>query len=256
MTFHDYLCNAEAGDVEAMLWLSHYYHDKNSYEGTEKSIYWGEMAAEAGSPQGIMITATGYPLLALINEASNVGEYKTAIQYRKKTIKWSKLALERLEVDSKGREILLQKIDESNYGIAASHFFMGKYDEALDYTYGLSAINVTILRGCCFFRLAKTNAEYYEAYNDLKILENAREYNLEISSTSESEQRIFVYGIQFLANLYRTGLPERLTIDINKSASLLYDAFTSLTDEQLKAQLQKEIDHYRKKLFGGYRYIQ
>lgn len=256
MTFNDYLCNAETGDVEAMLWLSHYYHNKNSFEGTEKSIFWSEKAAEAGDPRGIMITATGYPLLAMINEAPSVGAYETAILQRKKTIKWSKVALEQLELNQEGIDGFNQKIEEANYCIATSYYFLNKENDALDYTYGLTSINATILRGCCLFGLAKTNDEYYKAYTALKVLENNSKYYSTISSALHNEQRLFVHGIQFLASLYRIGIPEKISIDIDKSALLLFNAFAALNDDSLREQLQKDINHYRRKLFGGYKYVE
>lgn len=76
-----------------------------------------------------------------------------------------------------------------------------------------------------------------------------------ISHDSLKEELIHCSAACYLATLRRLGqfgVPK----DLEVSVSVLSAAYDTLCTDRIKAAVQQDLSHYRKKMFGGYQYVE
>ena len=255
MSLDELTKQANAGDVEAMLELSRYYQNLNSFEGMEKSLVWSEKAAEAGDPNGVVWTAYKYPVLAMINESQSVGDYQTAAFQWGKAKKWASQSIEQVELDDEIKKEIDDIIDNAEYGIGAAYYYQKDYVAVLNTLSGKNDIRSSILRGCALFAIASGEQELTQAYNALRVIENAGTYYNTVNSGPDYEQRLFIRANRFLSSFYRIGIRGYVEVDLDHAVLVLTNAQRAINNADLKSQIQNDLGHYKKKLLGGYKYI-
>ena len=255
MSLEELLSSANVGNVEAMLELSKYYKDMNSYDGMEQSLVWSEKAAELGDPSGVVWTAYGYPVLAMINETQSVGDYKTAAFQWERAKRWASQSLAQVDLDAEMESEINKIIDDAEYGMGAAHYFQKEYTTTLHDISGKSDVRSSILRGCALFAVASGEQQLIEAHNSLKVLDNSPAYFTSINNAPDYEQRLFVRANRFFASFYRIGIKGSVGINLDHAVQILTTAHGAVDDADLKGQIREDLDHYKKKLFGGYKYV-
>ena len=119
-----------------------------------------------------------------------------------------------------------------------------------------------ILRGILLFSDAANNKEIPpNAYNELRVVEPDSAYvpkKTEVLKNFDEvqyKQINFMHAVRILAEMYRMGIPGILTIDVDHAREIAESALTKLSDSDCKQVIEKELSHYKKKLFGGFQYL-
>lgn len=118
-----------------------------------------------------------------------------------------------------------------------------------------------ILRGILLFSAAAQNREIPRAaYNALRVVEPDSAYFpkkteiLEDSYAVQYEQINFMHAVLLLAETYRIGIPEILARNVDHAHEILEAALLKLSDPDCRQVIEKELSHYKKKIFGGFQY--
>ncbi|MCM1540214.1 MAG: hypothetical protein NC121_03030 [Blautia sp.] len=120
-----------------------------------------------------------------------------------------------------------------------------------------------VLRGILLFSAAAKNREVLQAaYNELRVVEPDSAYvpkKTEILNNFDEvqyEQINYMRAAWTLADMYRLGIPGILAVNVNHAHDILESALSKLSDPDCKKSLEEELSHYKKKLFGGFQYLQ
>ena len=105
----------------------------------------------------------------------------------------------------------------------------------------------TLLGVACF-----AIAKYSEALNHLRTVYSDREYA--IGDKDLTDEYMYVRGMYFLAGIYREGLPGIVTADYEAAVDILMDTIEVTKEADYREFLITELNKYKKKLFGGYKY--
>ena len=95
--------------------------------------------------------------------------------------------------------------------------------------------------------------DYILAYKMFKQVVNDQEYIL--LEKQDLEEGIFVDALNNLATIYRVGLPGATPQNLTAAVDVLTLATRSVRNEDMGRLLNVELSHYKKKLFGGYKYV-
>ena len=156
---------------------------------------------------------------------------------------------------------------ESDYDMLICLMALGKDERALSWLDKIEPDHLyyekyQILRGILLFSDAANNKEISPAaYNELRVVEPDSAYVpkkteiLKNFNEVQYEQINFMHAVRILAEMYRMGIPGILTIDVNHAHEILESALTKLSDSDCKQVIEKELSHYKKKLVGGFQYL-
>lgn len=68
-------------------------------------------------------------------------------------------------------------------------------------------------------------------------------------------QYVFFFSSLYLSTFYHIGISGAVSPNLEKSVSILNNTLLYTQDEVFRKHLQDELAHYKKKVFGGYKYI-
>lgn len=253
MTISEIKALAEGGDVQAMMALGEHYYDKYQEDdfplAAEKSLPWYEMAGMHGDVEGAsrcMILGSAQVLMA--KEAGDFDQMREHAAY------FSKVSTQYMDIDdlvaSSAYEEIGKCMDVCLYAFAVSCYLNEKFAVAAN---GLDAIKedseyygmAQVLKGICLSDMDKD----LEGAECLTILGN--DMNSLLPSAHDSvDEEILERGTLYFALYLR--MLERKT---DAAYELINRALDVIDDEQVRAILLDELTHYKKKLFGGYKYV-
>lgn len=156
---------------------------------------------------------------------------------------------------------------EADYDIVICLMELGKKERALSWLDKIKPDHLyyekyRILRGILLFSIATENRENPQgAYNELRVVEPDSAYipkKTEVLKNYDEvqyEQINFMHAVLLLTELYRIGIPEILTINVDHAHEILESALSKLSDSDCKQVLEKELSHYKKRIFGGFQYL-
>lgn len=176
------------------------------------------------------------------------------------------IALPSADVYEQFTEDFISARAEIAYYYSLSLYYNCEYDKALDIadSFDNSRCNVIIAR-CC--RLLQPYAENRRlAFFYMQRIENDSLYMS--SKKNKYEEELYVRLIIDLSEIYRVGAEyekyimgkyspyEKLQPDIKRAMNLLISIQDNIHFDKNKTLLSTELARYKKKLFGGYKYVQ
>lgn len=244
---------AESGDIQAMATLiQHYFSQKDIPEAKK----WAERAVEAGSVVGYYYSmvihglemSVGYLLRRWDELLKNADIVVSRADVLLNAQREGTISLE----DSDLNTVISTRNDGlygGAYAIWAGKMSGDYFQRVIDRLDGVDTMNALTLLGLCCFR--KGNVE--RAFPILKKVYEDKEYRGK--KESFFHEAVYVEAMHSLSEIYRLGHPRLVSIDLNKAVEILTTVVNCIEDEDLRGVLQRELNKYHKKLFGGYRYI-
>lgn len=249
---------AENGNVDAMIALGRYYA-KDLDEHGEDAAKWFESAAKHGDCFGILMTIN-FKVLTASYRLDNVRMfgYDSVKEPLYEAYPWCTELKNCICNNVPGIEnvdstFANNKINETLYFLARCKYItMDDSDEILPLLEDTSSDPAALLKGVVLFKEANNATEYEEAYLYLSRIVNNDKY----ANTPKIDDEELIYGqaAAFSSICLRMGLGTKR--DVNAAARVLTIALNTLRDEGSKKIISGELQHYQKKAFGGYKYVE
>ncbi|MEZ3461381.1 MAG: hypothetical protein K1W23_04250 [Lachnospiraceae bacterium] len=262
MTIQRALAEAKRGNVQAMLQVADFYSRKMNREddhyadNLSLALKWYEKAAQTGDVYALEMTSSGYAIFA---EASiQIGAYEDSLR------EWTQVYRYALPLTSypgyprARRRQMHEQVMKSMYKAAYCNCLLNRYDEALDILEKMSPEPYSkemMLKGICLFEVAEQVRDFEIAYDALGYFDSLETFDCIRNAVDELEELVFAKGYMFLSIYYRTGLAG-IFRNMNRAYSILSIVSDKVTGDMAWNVIQGELSHYRRKLFGGYQYIE
>lgn len=240
------------GDVSAMLTIAKDIYDRHQEKdlefALEESLPWYVQAADCGSEDGAALAIIGYTgLIALAKER---GEWKQAIARANRASDFCMKVLE----DPRFKGMLDAELDPCInlclFVEAICYYLDEEYEEALEDIARIDRNSeyhalATVLKGLCLNELDRDD----EGHQILLMLDDHPESILPKAHDTVDEE-ILSRGFLHQALYIRLILG-----DTNRAQALLSRGAQIIKDPDVLASITEELSFYKKKLFGGYKFI-
>lgn len=242
---------ANSGDSRLMVDISfHYFDQKDYFEAAE----WAEKAALAGEKQGVIMVRA---LNAILGEAAcGIGAFEDAREHWMKVEHWARYSLENIQLNTEDRESAEHDIITAGQRMVLCYYELEQYNESIRIN-TFCGTEALVLKGLCVDKLAinnRNNALLRDAYELLSNLE--KDYNYFGKEKGSVDERVFTKAVIALAGFYTFGLVDYLRADLNRAVELLDRAQGTIKDPKYKELIRNMRGKYRKRLFGGYQFVQ
>lgn len=247
------LRQAQDGNVEAMLALTSYY--MNTERSHADAMKWADAAADAGSASGCMLSAhlhflTAQACCALGSIDSMAEECQFA--YNRAIIIRDALDQNILKWDHARTKPFYELWNEIRYHLALSMSYQADFkngEQVIPLLVTVPMTKAEFLLGVCNFRMEK----YSETYSCLNRAFQDQDYA--VAEKDTLEEGVYADGLHSLSLIYRIGIPGYIHCDLSKAVDVLNRAIATVKDPDFCKKLHEELNHYHKKLFGGYKYV-
>ena len=246
---------AESGDVQAMIELGHYYSDFDNTEhmDKDKAIYWMEKSAECGNVKGMVLTSILYTMDAhVVMQIAPADSWNNAIPKLQKALFWAEKAIS-LGTDAT-EHIVNAKLE---LGRAYMHAGLGSEpDEGTALHYLQLAIN--LLKE----NYAKAEVDVFLFYLAFSLF-NYMDHHICLDDDDcvlmvkcyEQYTRNHNYSDDYVGVAYaHLGLLYTFGVGCEKDYNKAVECYTIATTK-CNFDCSSELSHFKKKLFGGYTYI-
>lgn len=268
MTLEEAIVAAQNGDENAAIKLAEYYENNNEYH---KAAEWYDFVADRGNMLGIMCS------ISIHNRFGRVSTYAFAQGIEE----WDRVIDLCTRVMNSGHmnypfgdgtiaDEIYSSYDEAVYLKSACYFFNNQFDEILsmpseDLHSQHMDDSLKILRCTAVTRITKINSEfevkklseiadilnkyigvgsrYKPGYATIQLPDNL--------SAMQIQEAIYSVAIVFLSFGY-----SMLKSNPTQGYEIVVNALNRVRSQNAKESLNENLAHYRKKLFGGYEYIQ
>lgn len=252
------LQQAESGNVQAMLELSRFYALDENEKDLTKSTEWADKAAEAGSPLGYYFSMVSHSTGAITAEV--LGFWGLAIDEWNMCAGRAKSLLDahrnnKITLNEDQLQTSLNNLEEAIYGLAIAEYSQHTENtdvsrKVLDRLAGADSTRYKALQARCYIDLH----DFQKAFPLLCEVIGDQDY---VSAHKRlPEQAVFASIMSDLAIFYRLGMAGIVRQNIDQAYNTLSFAITGVEDDDLKALIQEELNHYQKKQFGGYTYVE
>lgn len=262
MTIQQALTEARRGNVQAMLQVADFYSRKMNQEdghyadNLSLALEWYEKAAQTGDVYALEMTSSGYTIFAEIS--IQIGAYEDSLREWTQVYKYTLPLVKYPGYSREKRQQMHEQVMKSMYKIAYCNYLLHRFDAAIDILEKMSPEPYTkemLLKGISQFEVAEQIIDFEIAYEALGELEVQEMYDCIHNAVDDLEEMVFAKGYMFLSIYYRTGLAG-VPRDINMAHSILSMVSDEVTGEMAWNVIQGELEHYRRKLFGGYQYVE
>ncbi len=241
---------ANEGDVEAMLELVRGYIEEDKYG---ESAEWAERAAEAGSFVGnyLAMQCKGMD----VHISAQLTLYETMLEKCKAVQKHAKILLNAdqegiIQLDEEQSSTIHQNLRQSLYSEAYYYYVKdGDGRRAMEIIREPEDTKEAMLFGLCCERANRGK----EAFEYLRRAGEDSEYRAK--DKSHIEQHVYAVGMSLLSIYYRVELPYTGPADLNAAVNALQNGISGLRNKEMQNIPREELKRYRKKLFGGWKYI-
>lgn len=243
MTLEEAIEKANGGDVGAMESLGSYYMDEHNLG---EAFNWFVKAADEGSFSGMVMSANMFNTLAEYDKLH--GEWEKAYAKLSQSQFYASKAL----LSAEDITPILKILGDAMYGRAfiQNYIFKDKHTalETIKMGGDSSVLKHRILQAVCIDLDCEENIS--EAYKLLSVLKDTKAEELKISEYDSMDQNVFVDGFEILAILLRIYFNQ-----IDLAAEVLIKGYNCITAENGRKTIANELSHYKKGLFGGYKYV-
>lgn len=257
MTIEEAKALAEHGDVRAMMALADCLSkEENNEEATNEALHYYELAANVGEPQAILKMAQTSSVMAdvafsVIESGKRIDLMDADIE---KAYHWAKRLDETIRsLNIKGndtvnfvKENLLKAISR----LAILDYCDKEYESVVRITRNVNHPYAQAIYGLALYQLANTNSEIEAAFDALKNIESdlcwKKEYQTKFG------QILLVEAATYLSALFRV-----IYHDVDSAYRIMSCVATHSIDESIRQDIREDISkHFKKKLLGGYTYIE
>lgn len=254
MTLEEAKALAEQGDVDAMMALASYYSEEGD---AEEAFRYYELAAECGNFMAILkvteVANMSANLQMTMLEKAGIcapefeEDLKKAYDWTTKLVDSAKTLDDPSKVATNVHDIMMEALSR----LAAMYNVRKNYKDLASLTKGIDDPYAQVVYGFALFQLSENEREFKEGFNLLKNLENSACWKDDFQKNLPERGLLVIMAVS-LSCLYRT-----VDNDIDSAYRVLEKALGYLTDDSAKEDIENEMStHYRKKLFGGYAYIE
>lgn len=257
ITLSELTQRAKNGEVKAMVALGDYYN-QNWAEYADEAEDWYEAAAKQGNCYAMMMTISLKKTHALVRLVGlEVSGWDWVKQPLYEAYRWCNELITCFHNNHPGIEkvdaaFALKNIKETSYYLALCKFLSQDFAGILSLLDDTSLDSAALLKGVILFKGAETASDYEQAYSYLSRIENNREYAE--SKKIKEEDVIYGQAAAYASICLRMGLGTAQ--NVNAAAQVLTTTLNTLHDERTKSIVSGELQHYRKKTFGGYVYVE
>lgn len=254
MTFDELKQKAESGDVQAMTALgdaihTHYTQQNEEGKAIIESLPWYEQAAKLGSSYGAIMALVGGQMIACVHKDSGDWNYLINAGYSAPDLALT--VMRSADSTEEMRSEAMNAVDFYNYNLALGLYSTGKTEDAAAVLDGMGIKPQmtrlgTILRGLCLCATGHSR----EAYEWLRVLEGNGKAILP-DCADKYDTAIVAIAYASLSMIYRT-----FNNNCNRAREILLEGLAVIDEPKLNAVLQQKLSHYRKKMFGGYQYVE
>lgn len=254
MNINELLETAKLGDMYAIEQVACYYLDNNN---DSEAVKWFIALYEKGHLPAITMIMSIKNLLAYAE--SQIDGIREAVNSFEDAYKWATLGKADLELGKFGDDEdinidILTEYEIAAYNLATSYFLRREYMKAKGVAAKINSTRGEILYGLITYQNSSTTQELFEGFNYMQIIENNVDYGM--VEKDEWEEFIYTHASIYISMIYRQGLPEHsVYANTDKAVNVLNFANTYVKREVHKKYIAEELSLYKKKLFGGYKYI-
>lgn len=255
MTLDEAKTLAEQGNVNAMAALGDYYSKQDDEDAMDIAYQYYERAAEAGDWNSTVNMAQSTDRVAsftfaMIEEGKRLTSMDADIE---KAFYWAhKLygIAHSLNIDPDVQEFVEENLLTAVSRLGTLYYFDEKYKDLARITKDIKPPYAQALYGLALFQLSDSDGELAESFGALQNVEN------EVCWKNELQGK-FSRMLPVEAGLYLSAMYRVQENDID-SAYRVLDLIASRTiDDSVRQDVREKMAaHFRKKLFGGYTYIE
>lgn len=259
MTLEEAKILAENGNADVMMALVDYYSDvltkdKDNEEASDLLSEYLERAAEAGHPDAILKMAQSSHKLAdiMITMISNHGRDNSWEDAMVSAHKWTLTLvnmLDDMKVHDESKQTAYDIYIDSVVWLSTVYLLDENWNGIIRITNNVSSPIAKALYGLALFEVSETNSQIESAFSFLKNAIHPS-FLSDRYSTPKLVEALRVDTCSILSKLYRTFYK-----DLDSAYNVLSVAFQSTKDIEMRRDLQEDMSHYRKTLFGSYKYI-
>lgn len=262
MTIQKSLAEAKLGNVHAMLKVADFYfrkmnrEDDNYADNLNLALEWYEKAAQTGDAYELEMTSLGYAIFAEVS--IQIGAYERSLREWTQVYRYALPVVSYPGYPRAKRQQMHDQVMKSLYKAAYCNYLLKRFDEALDILEKMSPEPYSkemMLKGICLFEVAEQIRDFEIAYEALGDFDSLETFDCIWNAVDELEELVFAKGYLFLSIYHQTGLAG-VSRDMNRAYSILSIVSDEVTGDMAWNVIQGELSHYKRKLFGGYRYIE
>lgn len=255
MTLEEARARAEAGEVSAMMALGNYYSNNQDSEDSINIAYeWYQKAAEAGDSDAILKMAEySYRLAsAMLPFLDQRGADKDLVQIMENSYKWTKKlvqSMSKLGIRGDALNDAAEFYIDSIVWLSSVYSLGKNYAGIKQITEGVPLPAAQALYGFALYELGGTENELNTA---LGYLEAAMHPDFWSNN----------YGGSLVIEMLKGGAASTLSAMyrvLRRDNKAAHDALATClkftTNPDLRTALQEDMSHYKKALFGGYKYV-
>lgn len=258
MTIEEAIQLAENGDIGAMISLGDYYVRQNTGESISQAADWYVAAAKNNDVYAIHMTVLCKKMLAYAGlQIADHHEFgaKFAMDDWKEVYHWAAKELECINAEAEGAQKInvddaLNNFTEASYFYALTCYWADRFSDVTELLSDFDDTRSRILFGAALIQLAESNAQMANAIRLLTPVIKDASY-----ATADKvawEEDVYALAALQLSMLYKNNGSQS---DLESAVSLLTFVLHAVKNENNTTIIRKELNHYQKKLFGGYKYV-
>jgi len=254
MTLEEAINRASSGDAQCMIIVGDFFGINEELQPDERykqALPWYEKAASVGSPDGADRAMMIYDIYGAISK--EIGAWDRAVDDYSQAYTYANMILKNQNLNREFVDSTIKKKQEYCYQIALCNFRIKNKVLALNLTTNSPELKkytkAIMLRAVCAFEIAETDDDLYEAQQLLDIYES---YDLEpVFSViqDETEELTLSLGYVYLSIFFHNN-------DATRAYNIVSSGYDAVHLGMAKEFLVKELNHYKKKLFSGFQYIE
>ncbi len=256
MTLEEAKTLAEQGNVGAMMALADFFSKKeNDDDAIDIAFHYYELAANAGEPQAVLKMAQTSSMTAgfAFSMIENEGRIDSMDADIEKAYYWAK------KLDETIRNLNIKDSDTLGFvednlllsisRLATLYYCDKKYDDVVRITRSINHPYTQSVYGLALYQLANTDQEVEDAFNALKNIENDLSWKKEYQT--KYGQILLVEAATYLSVLFRI-----IHNDVDSAYRVMSCIVTHSINESIRQDVREDmVKHFKKKIFGGYAYV-
>lgn len=257
MTIEEARVLAEQGNIGAMMTLADCLSkEKNDEEAINEAFHYYELAANAGEPQAVIKMAQTSSTMAdvafsAIESGKRIDLMDADVE---KAYHWAKRLDETIRSlnikDNDTEDFVKENLLKAISRLATLYYFDKEYGNVIRITRNVKHPYAQAIYGLALYQLANTDSEIEAAFDALKNIESDLCWKKEYQT--KYGQILLVEAATYLSALFRV-----IYHDVDSAYRIMSCVETHSINESIRQDIRENMSkHFKKKLLGGYTYIE